>query len=386
VVDQNHCDLISTLKLHLEKNSSIPLYKQILNILRARIASGECGAGMRLPTEDELSSELGVSRVTIRQALSAAVEEGWLVRTAGKGTFVAENTPQAIKRGSISYIVPHLSSSFIVQTLLGVESALKTQGYSLIFGNSENSQATENELLQRMDGEDIVGHIIWPVMAEGGERWLQRLIGQSKPVVLVDRSIPQGDCDVVMGDHFAGGQMAVAHLIEQGYTHIIYLAHPILELASIATRYRAYQEAMRAAGLTPAPAAIVGQRQELGYTRSPDNFVANESADVAEIIHLLRSPQRPQAIVAMNDLLALLVIEAAAQCGLQIPDDLALVGFDDLDYAQSMQLTTIAQDAYQIGVEAANLMLRRIQGESGAPQQVVVPVRLIQRASSIRRI
>ncbi len=93
------CDIITYIKSQLSKDGPIPLYKQILNLLRAYIASGDCPAGARLPTEAELEEELGVSRVTIRQAMNEAVQEGLVVRKAGKGTYVAEVSCYAEKTG-----------------------------------------------------------------------------------------------------------------------------------------------------------------------------------------------------------------------------------------------------------------------------------------------
>src|SRR5512146_3431470 len=108
--------------IKINKNSPIPMYQQILNEISSRIASGDWIGGTQLPTEAELENELQVSRVTIRQALSAAVEEGLVIRLPGKGTFVSGTPVVQVKSEKfIGYVVPHLSSSFNVQILLGVE-------------------------------------------------------------------------------------------------------------------------------------------------------------------------------------------------------------------------------------------------------------------------
>ncbi len=116
--------------MRLIKNSPIPLYQQLLNEIRKRIASGEWPADSQLPTEAELSAELGVSRVTIRQALGAAVDAGLVVRVAGKGTYVSNLAPIVRKQGFVGYVVPHLGHGFNIQMLLGVESILKKRATS----------------------------------------------------------------------------------------------------------------------------------------------------------------------------------------------------------------------------------------------------------------
>ncbi len=365
------------------KDSPIPLYKQILNAIRARIANSEWQAGVRLPTEAELGDELKVSRVTIRQALSEAVEEGLVVRIPGKGTFVSglPNAPRA--QGFIGYIVPHLSSSFNVQILLGVESVLKAKGYHLIFCNSEGSLSEENRLLKSLATEDMAGYVIQPVYAENHDRALLRLVASQKPVVMIDRDVPDIHADWVASNHFEGGRAVVQCLIDQGYTDIVYLARQPLQLSSIAERLRGYHAAMVEAGLNPLPPFTVGGPTELGYIEGQGHLTAEENALIDIIASFLRRPDRPQAIVAMNDVMGLLVLEAAHRCGLRIPDDIAVVGFDNLDFAANRNLTTVAQQPFQIGIEVARLLLERIEGERAAVKQIHLPTQLIVRGSSM---
>lgn len=371
--------------IRLQKDSPIPLYKQFLNELRDRIASGEWSVGTRLPTEAELVSELGVSRVTIRQALSAAAEEGLVVRVPGKGTFVSEGAGRSPEQGFIGYVVPHLTHSFNVQTLLGVESILKTEGYQLIFCNSEGNLAEEDRLLRRLEAEGMAGCIIQAVHSDSRDRALYELVAKGFSVVMVDRYLPGVQADLVASDHFRGGYAVVQHLIEQGYTDIVYLARHPIRLSSIAERLRGYQAAMADAGLAPRPPFIVGGPTELGYIQSQDSLTLPENATANAIAQFLRGPERPQAIVAMNDLHALLVLKVAQRVGIRIPDDMALVGFDDLDLAANCRpsLTTAAQQPFQLGIEAARLLLARIRGERSTTREIRLPTRLIIRVSSI---
>src|SRR6266511_995580 len=372
-------------KIKINKNAPIPMYQQILNEIYARIASGEWPTGTQLPTEAELEMELQVSRVTIRQALSAAVEEGLVVRLPGKGTFVSEtetSTTTHRSEGFIGYVVPHLSSSFNVQILLGVESILKEKGYHLIFCNSEGDFSKENQLLQSLESTRMSGYIIQPVYAEANDRSWIRLASKGARIVLIDRNIPGIQVDVVMSNHFEGGQQVVRHLIDQGYREIVYLAHEPIQLPSIAERFRGYQAAMTDAQLNPWPPFVVGGPIELGYLQAQKSPTLHENSAVEKIADLLRGPARPEAVVAMNDLVAMLVLEAAEQVGLRIPDELGVVGFDNLDCAVANNLTTVAQQPYEIGSEAARLLLQRIHGDNKVSKQIQLPTQLIIRGST----
>jgi DNA-binding LacI/PurR family transcriptional regulator len=370
----------------INKNAPMPMYQQILNEIRTRIARREWLADTQLPTEAELEAMLRVSRVTIRQALSAAVEEGLIVRLAGKGTFVSGkeiSTSMAKTEGFIGYIVPHLSSSFNVQILLGVESILRDRGYHLIFCNSEGDLSKENQLIQNLEIDKMAGYIVQPVYAQSNDRTLFNVVSKGTRVVFIDRNIPGVQADSVMSNHFEGGRQVVRHLIDQGYKNIAYLAREPIQLPSIAERLHGYQTAMADFDLKPRAPFIVGGPIELGYLQDQNSSTLHENLVVEKIATFLREAERPEAIVAMNDLVAMLVLEAAEQVGLRIPDDLGVVGFDDLDCADARDLTTMAQRPFEIGSEAARLLLKRIHSDSEAIQQVLLPTQLIIRGSSI---
>jgi GntR family transcriptional regulator of arabinose operon len=374
-------------KIIINKNAPIPIYQQILNEIRTYIANGDWPANTQIPTEAELESELSVSRVTIRQALSAAVDQGLIIRMPGKGTFVSGidhiSAMMNTKKSFIGYVVPHLSSSFNVQILLGVESILKEEGFHLIFCNSEGNLSKENQLLQNLETNKMAGYIIQPVYSKVTDRSIIDIAAKESRIVFIDRNIPGVSVDTVMSNHFEGGQLVVKHLLDQGYRDIVYLAREPIGLPSVSERLRGYEVAMSAAGQKSRSPFVVGGPIELGYIQNQNSPTLKENSVVDTIGEFLRSPSRPEAVVAMNDLVAMLVFEAAAQVGLRIPDDLALVGFDNLDYAETYNLTTMAQRPYEIGSEAARLLLRRIHRDSDAVEQLLLPTQLIKRGSSI---
>jgi GntR family transcriptional regulator of arabinose operon len=371
--------------MKINKNAPIPLYQQILNEIRSRIASGEWSANSQLPTEAELEEVLKVSRVTIRQAFSAAVEEGLVVRLAGKGTFVSgkELGATIVKEdGFVGYIVPHLSSSFNVQILLGVETIIRNAGFHLIFCNSEGNLSKENELIQNLQINHMAGYIIQPVYAQTKDRAISRVITAGGRVVFIDRDIPGSRADAVMSNHLEAGQKIVQHLIDQGFKEIVYLAHEPIKLPSISDRFSGYQRAMQECGLKARPPFLVGDPVEMGYLQDGHPITIDEKAAIEKIASFLSSSDRPEAIVAMNDLVAMLVLDAAEKAGLHIPSDLTVVGFDNLECADTRDITTIAQQPYEIGSEAARLLLRRIRGDREPARRILLPTQLIIRGSS----
>ncbi len=371
--------------MRLLRDDPIPLYKQLLSEVRTRIATGEWAEGSRLPTEVTLAAELGVSRVTIRQALGAAVEAGLVVRVPGKGTFVAQGAQIRRSQGFVGHVVPHLSHTFNVQMLVGVESTLKAEGYQLIFCNSEGDLETEQRLLRMLETEGMAGCIIEPVYGDRAERVLRGWAAKHYPVVMIDRYVNGVEADLVASDHFAGGYAVVRHLIDQGYTDILYLAREPVHLSSIAERLRAYRAAMDDAGLAARSPFVMEGTIEGRLIQNLGSFTQDERQAVETIAGLLQSVERPEAIVAMNDLFAILVMEAAKLAGMRVPDDLALVGFDDMDFAAASNppLTTVAQQSFQLGVQAASLLLTRIGGEPGPIRRVLLPTQLVVRSSSL---
>jgi GntR family transcriptional regulator, arabinose operon transcriptional repressor len=371
--------------LHIDKQSPMPLYHQILNWIREQILSGQWKGGMRLPTENELIAGLGVSRVTVRQALGAAVEENLLVRVPGRGTYVTEKASVASPRKFIGFVVPTLTNSFNMKPLLGVESVIKQAGYHLIFSTSEGSLEKENLSLRQLDFEGVVGFIVSPVYDESPDRYLYQLVMRARPVVQIDRRVEALAADMVSVDHYGGGYAITRHLIDQGYTDILYFGRQPLELFSISERFRAYQDALKHAGLPQRPPYLIrDDMSETNYASIPEIVRQPDHPKIAGLIQWCVEGNLPQAIVAMNDLHALLILEAARYAGLRVPEDIAIVGFDDLDFTASLNppLTTVAQAPFEIGVTAANRLLTRINGEKGPAQLISQPYRMVIRGSS----
>lgn len=369
--------------VRVNKESPIPLHAQLLNQLRQLILSGEWEPHQRLPSEPELVEQLGVSRTTVRQSLAAAQRERLIYRVAGKGTFV-ETHPTAETPRLVGFVIPHFRSSFDSDLLLGVEQVLKARGYQVLFCNSERRLEEENRVLAGLLRDRVEGIVIWPVYSDDLSRELYRLSVRDFPMVLLDRTFPYLETDCVLVDNVGGGCAATRHLLQLGHRRIAFLARPFLHLLPIAERLAGYRQAMREAGLEALPPMLAGEAYEPDTGGALRAYGEASGSDIEALMEQLAQPNRPTAIFAMNDLMALQVLRAAARVGLSVPGDLSVVGFDNLEVVSHLlvPLTTVAQSPRDLGATAAQLLLDRLHGGRSVPQQHHLPAELRVRATT----
>jgi len=364
----------------LSKSSPIPLHTQLLNELRHAILSGKLVPHSQLPGEYVLIKQLGVSRATIQRAWQAAQDEGLIYRVPAKGTFVGElrNGPAATR--FVGCIVAEFRYTFDGSLLSGAEELLRAKGWRLLFAQSERRLDEENRLVRGMCEEGVVGILLWPVADHAPGRFATDP-ACAAPIVQLDRAIPGASLPCVTSQNYEGAQQAMEHLLALGHRAIAFAAWPPLDLLPVAERIRGYHDAMSAAGLPIRPLIELGAPTEIvNYQR----YAHEAHEDVAFLADWLRQPDRPTAIFAMNDLLALLVLRAAARVGLHVPDDLSVVGFDNLELSERVAppLTTVAQNTALIGREAVRRLLALIEGDRPERIFTLIPTRLVVRAST----
>ncbi len=368
----------------VSKDSSVPLHIQLLNDLRHRILSGEWAPGSRVPSENMLVRLLGISRSTVRLALNAAKAEGLIDSVPGKGSFVCAKPSKQLSSNLIGFIIPYFRSSFDGQLLRGAESTLRAKGYRTLFCNSERQVAEEDRLLRLLLDDHVAGIMIWPVMDDQPQRVLFDLSRQNVPLALMDRTFPNLSADTVLCDNHSGGYTATRHLIDLGHRQIAFMARPHLNLLPIAERLRGYRQAMQDAGLEPSDPLLIGASQEISTDYALRSYTNANGEDIRQIRKYLTAPKRATAIFAMNDLMALQILRAAELAHVRVPQELSVVGFDDLDLAGHLEvpLTTILQDSFALGQETARVLLQRIAAPHHPPRQIVLPTRLVARAST----
>ena len=177
--------------MELQRSVDLPLYLQLRMSLEQRILNGEWGYGAMLPAEHELCAEYGVSRGTLRQALAELEREGFVRREQGRGTFVTKAVQREPGSGlsgrSISFIVPYVRDSFVPTLLLGVESAARAHGYTVLFHHVENDLEKQTAALRSAVQQGVAGIILFPVDSTHVSPIMSELIAQGYPFVVVDR-------------------------------------------------------------------------------------------------------------------------------------------------------------------------------------------------------
>jgi GntR family transcriptional regulator, arabinose operon transcriptional repressor len=354
----------------LQRGNGVSLYLQVSDILIQRILSGEWKPGTTLPAEPELCAEFRVARGTIRQALSKLEDEGHVRRERGRGTFVNFGRPRAqgISGSQIGFIVPYVRDSFVPTILLGVERAAADQRLSVTFKHVDNDPRLQIEVLENLVGQQLAGIVLYPVDSVPSDS-LVHIARSGYPIVMVDRYLRGVASDYVMSDHFGGALRATQHLIQLGNDQIAFVswADPAVSLEH---RAAGYQRALQEAGLS----------FDSDLTCEVESYPA---VALDPICVFLSEHPHISAVFAANDQIALAVYQAARKIGLRIPEDLALVGFDNLDFTAHLDvpLTTVEQPAFDIGRTAVQLLMHRIQQPLEGKQQVVLPTRLIVRQS-----
>jgi DNA-binding LacI/PurR family transcriptional regulator len=365
------------------------LYAQICQEFRERILSGDLKAGDRLLPELRIAQQYNTSRGTVRQALTALVNEGLLDRVQGSGTFVRQSnlttqktalssTGPAVTK-SIGVILSEASDELNMSILRGVEQATRPCGYQLSFAYAEESTQAMALDIARLKA-NTAGVIIFPLSNVSYDAAIADLQQEGFPFVLVDRYLSDLDSDHVTSDNLGGGYRATEHLLILGHRRIGFAYGSIGNLltTSVRDRWEGYRKALHEYHQSYNEALVYN----LYLDKKP-----NESAMSYD--EVITSPDRPSAFFAVNGSISLELIRAAQRHGVRIPEDLALVGFDDLHYMthMSVPLTTIAQQSTEMGMHAGTLLINRIERQiSGPPKHIKLPTNLIIRQSCGARL
>jgi DNA-binding LacI/PurR family transcriptional regulator len=353
---------------------SPPLHVQLATIIKEKIVTGVWERGATIPTEKELCAEFDVARGTVRQALQTLEVDGFLRREQGRGTFVifGDLPPQPARaaRSRLAFIVPYVRDSSVLTILMGFQQAAERANYSVAFHHVNNDVQQQSQVMERLYHEGVGGIALYPVDSELVYP-LDRLIQAGFPIVLIDRYLKRISSDFVMSDHFGGAIRGVRYLLDQGHRRVGFVTWRS-PAVSMEHRYLGYQQALRERGIEPDPALI-------GHVESYPTI------NLMPLRAYLSSADRPSAVFAANDQIAIALYRAAAAVGLTVPNDLSIVGFDNLDITEQLSppLTTMGQQFLQIGQTALDMLLRRIGGDTSPVYQVTISPELIVRESCL---
>ena len=331
-------------------------------------------------TIKDIAQEVGVSPSTVSRALS----DSPLISTTTKERVraVAERLgyePNELARalvkgssGAVGLIVPDITNPFFADIARGVGEAARAAGYGVLLCNTGERPDRELDYIHLLHRKRVDGLLITSVTID--DPHLEFLIRTPVPYVLVSRLSQNDDVPYVIGDDHAGARLAVEHLIDLGHTKIGFVGGPV-EVQSSRDRMQTFRQVMREHGIAPRAEWI-----------RHSNFTQAAGREVGR--RMLSLTDRPTAIFAANDVIALGVLEAADALRISIPDELSLVGYDDISYAAlpRIQLTTVAQPAFEMGKIAADWLFAVIKGEDLSPIHRVLKPHLIVRRTTISPI
>lgn len=365
-------------------------HRRVYSVITQRIESGIYSKGDYLPSARILASEFDVSRRTIHLAI-ALLEEDGIVESWPKrgvhikgGTEPEQNNASAIYAdlGLVALIVPFSEESRIANEYVsGVHDALDERGFHMLLSDTSSPTAfgslrKERSVIKALIDKKVSGIILYYTGEEFNLDVLREAQETGIPVVLIDRGIPDLAIDVVSIDNENGAYLATKHLIDCGHRRIGHISGP-WNISTVSQRFKGYCKALEEHGIP--------FDQHLVHTHTEDVILSAEMA----IAHYLSLRDRPTAIFALSDIQACSAWAAIEKAGLKVPDDISIVGFNNIFSNASVEagridrLTTIDQLFRQTALQATELLLQRIRGLSCTePQEVLLPAKLVIREST----
>jgi LacI family transcriptional regulator len=327
-------------------------------------------------TIQDISELSGTSPSTVSRVLTGNAVVSPAKRAAIEAAIQRLNyRPSHLARGlktrttySIGLLLNDITNPFYSAIARGAEEAANQEGYSLILCNTNEDPARELQYLQVLEDKHVDGILLGPT---GHNQHSLLDLAARIPVVQVDRQIQPDSLSAVLVDNEYGAYTAVQQLIRQGHRQIALVGWKE-NITTMSQRQAGYERALIEAGITPDPQWIIQARRL-------------NASHTAELIYpRLKTADRPTALFACNNQLGLGALSAIQQAELKIPDDIALIIFDDLEVFAVIKpsITVVRQPAFEMGQEAMRLLIRQIESpDDTPPETVILPTELILRES-----
>ena len=367
---------------------SIPLYRQIVCDLKMKINSGIYSEGDTIPSEAMLERDYQVSRITARRALDELANMGLVNRVKGGGTYVKkrEKPISSIQQRpkTVGMLIPFDSSEGgNEQIITGASDYLSKMGYTLSILNCHRNRNQEDLDLESVH-KNLQGLICRPYSVQFSSEHLYMVYNSGFPICVVDCRWPGMGIPSVTSDNFQGAYDITEYLLERGHTRICFVSDsPVTYHSSIRDRFLGYCAALRKWGIEIT--ADYAETNLTDYHQAAVNLMGTHEYLLEMFKQLLRHQMNcksaPTAIVALNDMLANDVMQAMISLNIRVPDEMSIVGFDNLPFLDrlAVKLTTVEQNFYQMGYQSAKMVMEEINGE--AVSDMNIPTRLILRNS-----
>ncbi len=339
-----------------ERERIVAKYQQVIDWINHNIDNGSLKPGDRIPSENELCEQFGLSRQTVRHAISQLSKEGLLESMRGSGTYVADLHAGEGERTVVAVVTTYVDDYIFPSTIRGIENTLSQKGYSMQLSFTNNTATKERQILSDLSGRtDIAGVIMEPVKSALPNPNLdlyKKLTDRGVKLLFINTFYPELDIPHVSIDDEECAYRAVKALIEAGHKNIGCVLK--LDDGQGRERYRGYLKAMTEYGLS--------------FTYDHVNWI--DTIDIKDGPRaLMRVQERLRdctAVFCYNDQVAGLLMQVLSEAGLQLPEDMSVVGMDDSDLAKTgtvgVPISSIPHPKELLGEKAAQNMIRLIHG------------------------
>ncbi|HEY6804182.1 MAG TPA: LacI family DNA-binding transcriptional regulator [Pyrinomonadaceae bacterium] len=309
-------------------------------------------------------TSMTVSRVINNSGYVHAETRERVLRVARAMNYRRNGLARGLKRQrteTVGLVIGDIANPFAAELTRGVREVLEARSYTLFICISEHTAKEDVQAFDSLADHRADGIIVATRASQTANERLEELIDSGVPVSLIGRDFHHPHADLVSADNLKGGYEATSHLIDAGHRRIGFIGVSLTQGLRL-RRFQGYLEALKQHGLSVDEQMIVGGHeasdQMPGYS--------TEEMGYDGMVKLLELEQRPTAVFARNDFTALGALNAIKRAGLRIPDDIAIVGYDDVPLAQhtSPTLTTVRQPTREQGQCAAEFLLNRIEGDS----------------------
>lgn len=366
---------------------SLP-HRIALSIVSDYLETGYLKAGDRLPPVRALERQYGVSRNSVLQALSLLEQQGYLYRRHGAGVFVAGQSPSPQREALLlGFAGPNVYADLMLRVYEGIEQVARLHRMHVVVGSTSNDYELERWQIARMVELGCRAIVLFPCTRTESQLRQDYLKSEflDTPIVLVDTAYPEQQRPQVVFDNYRAGYEMTQLLLHEGHRRIAFMdfARREDDWMHYATRerYRGYVDALKTAGIAPLP--------EDRWVIWDKHFAVD---DVRAEIHdflgkWLRAPEKPTAVIAIEDAIAVQTILIAQELGIQVPSQMCVAGFDDLPVAHMFRpaFPTTAPDFQRAGEIAAELAVRLMRGERLPTLVYMLPVPIRRRGAVLKR-
>ena len=331
-----------------------------------------------ITTIRDVAEHAGVSITTVSHILNDTRHVSDELRErVEKAMLELDYTPNALARGlrqkqtrTLGIIVPDSANPYFAEVARGVEDACFAQGYSVILCNSDSDPEKESMYINVLAEKQVDGICLVAASTETIEKHLDAAPSLQIPMVLIDREYPKTIVDTVVVENTDGAVKAVEHLLSLGHRRIGCITG-MPDLLNSQKRNDGYRQAIQDAGLAVDESLVIE-----GDFRYEGGYEATKK--------LLALANPPTAVFACNDLMAIGAISAVVSEGLSVPEDISIVGFDDIHLAvfANPSLTTVVQPKHEMGVTAAEILLKRLKDSNLKPNRYQLKTYLLVRDST----